>query len=190
MHPISSGDSTRPQTGLPPIHGASIEVLILGSFPGRQSLQKKEYYGNPRNQFWQIMDFLFQIDRRLPYVNRASLLAGHGIALWDVISTCCHQGSADSRIRDPVFNDIMDFLSSFPLPRLIVFNGTSAGRYYRQLNIPVSVPYEVLPSTSPANTRYPLSEKVKRWEIILPVSYPVRITAGNYRSMRNFRKIT
>jgi TDG/mug DNA glycosylase family protein len=190
MHPISSGDPLCPQTGLPPVHGASIEVLILGSFPGRQSLQKKEYYGNPRNQFWQIMDFLFQIDHRLPYNNRASLLAEHRIALWDVISTCCRQGSADKRIRGPVFNDIMDFLSSFPQPRLIALNGTSAGQYYRKLNIPMSVPYEVLPSTSPANTRYTLAEKVKRWEIILPVSYPVKKTAGNYRSMRNFRKIT
>ena len=170
MHPIPSVYSQCPETGLPPIHGESVDVLILGSFPGRQSLQKKEYYGNPRNHFWQIIDSLFHIDRRLPYGIRTSRLAGHGIALWDVISTCCREGSADTRIRDPVFNDIMGFLNSFPLPRLIVLNGTSAGRYYHQLNIPASVPIEVLPSTSPANTRYPLVEKVKRWKIIRPLS--------------------
>ena len=45
----------------------SPEVLILGSFPGRQSLLKKEYYGNPRNHFWHIMEALFSIDRHLPY---------------------------------------------------------------------------------------------------------------------------
>ena len=168
MQSIPSVYPPCPETGLPPIHGESPGVLILGSFPGRQSLQKKEYYGNPRNHFWKIIDRLFHIDHRLPYSVRAVQLAGHGIALWDVISACCREGSADTRIRDPVFNDIRSFLSSYPLPRLVVLNGTTAARYYHQLNIPASVPFVVLPSTSPANTRYPLDEKIKRWEIICP----------------------
>ena len=40
------------------------------------------------------------------------------------------------------------------------------GRYYLQLNIKTSVPFVVLPSTSPANTRFTLDEKSKGWEII------------------------
>jgi len=154
------------EKGLLPIHGETIAILILGSFPGKQSLLKKEYYGNPRNHFWQIIDSLFHIDCYLPYSIRKSRLTEHGIALWDVVSTCCRSGSADIRIRDPVFNDIAGFLGAYPPPRLIVLNGKTAGRYYHQLKAPPPVRAIILPSTSPANTRFTLMEKVKAWEVI------------------------
>jgi double-stranded uracil-DNA glycosylase len=157
-----------PITGLPPVHGGLPEVLILGSFPGRQSLLKKEYYGNPRNHFWHIIEALFLIDRHLPYRVRTSRLMDNRIALWDVICTCSRKGSADARIQDPVFNDLTAFLAAFPSLHLVALNGSSAGRFYNQLNISASVPALVLPSTSPANTRYSLDEKIKRWEIIRP----------------------
>jgi len=157
---------TKCPAGLPPIHGESVKVLILGSFPSRQSLLNIEYYGNARNHFWQIIEFLFQIDRHLPYAVRTIQLADRGIALWDIIQTCSREGSADTRIRDPVFNDIAAFLKLYPSLHLIILNGSTAGRYFHQMNIPLSVPYVVLPSTSPANTRFTLDEKVRRWEII------------------------
>jgi TDG/mug DNA glycosylase family protein len=157
-----------PVVRLPPVYGESPEVIILGSFPSRQSLLKNEYYGNPRNHFWQIIEALFSLDRHLPYQVRTSLLTDHRIALWDVICTCSREGSADARIRSPVFNDLAGFLESFPSLHLVALNGSSAGRYYHQLNLCSSVPAVVLPSTSPANTRYSLDEKIRRWEIIRP----------------------
>jgi hypoxanthine-DNA glycosylase len=69
-----------------------------------------------------------------------------------------------------VFNDLARFLTAFPSLHLVVLNGSSAGRYYHQMNISASVPAVVLPSTSPANTRYSLDEKIKKWEIIRPHS--------------------
>ena len=155
---------------LPPVNGESPEVVILGSFPSRQSLLKKEYYGNPRNHFWHIIEALFPIDHLLPYRIRTSRLIDHRIALWDVICTCSREGSADARIRSPVFNDLAGFLESFPSLHLVALNGSSAGRYYHHLNLSSSVPAVVLPSTSPANTRYSLDEKIRRWEIICPQS--------------------
>ncbi|MCJ7741147.1 MAG: DNA-deoxyinosine glycosylase [Methanoregula sp.] len=155
-----------PVRGLPPVHGESPEVVILGSFPSRQSLLKKEYYGNPRNHFWRIIEALFSVDRHLPYRVRTTRLIDHRIALWDVICTCSREGSADARIQNPVFNDLGGFLVAFPTLHLVALNGSSAGRYYQQLNLSSSVPAVVLPSTSPANTRFTLKEKVRRWEII------------------------
>jgi len=159
-----------PVRGLPAVQGESPEVVILGSFPSRQSLLKKEYYGNPRNHFWQIIETLFPINRRLPYRVRTSRLVDHRIALWDVICTCSRKGSADARIQNPVFNDLAGFLESFPTLHLVALNGSTAGRYYHQLNISASVPAVVLPSTSPVNTRYSLDEKINKWKIILPQS--------------------
>ena len=155
-----------PDMGLLPISVGPAYVLILGSFPGRQSLLKQEYYGNEKNHFWQIIEALFQIDRHLPYSTRTVELAGKGVALWDVISGCNRKGSADTRIRDPVFNDIAGFLASNPALQLIALNGNTAGRYYVRLNMQTSVPFVVLPSTSPANTKFTLVEKMKRCEII------------------------
>ena len=149
--------------GFPPVYGEFPEVVILGSFPGIQSLLKKEYYGNPQNHFWHIMESLYNIDRKLPYNVRTSRLAEHRIALWDVISTCSRKGSADAWIRNPVFNDLAAFLLSHPTLRLVVLNGRAAGRYYHQLALSTPVPAVILPSTSPANTRFTLEKKVKAW---------------------------
>ena len=154
------------EAGLPPVRGQSADVVILGSFPSRQSLLHREYYGNPQNHFWKIVEALFQIDRHLPYSVRTSRLTDRRIALWDVISTCCRQGSADARIRTPVFNDLPGFFGSCPSLRVVVLNGSTAGRYFSVLGISLPVQVVVLPSTSPANTRFTLDEKVRRWGII------------------------
>jgi hypoxanthine-DNA glycosylase len=141
-------------------------VVILGSFPSCQSLQRHEYYGNPQNHFWKIVEALFQIDLHLPYSVRTTRLTNQKIALWDVVSTCCRQGSADARIRSPVFNDLRGFFGSCPSLRLIVLNGSTAGRYFTMMKMTLRVPVVVLPSTSPANARFSLDEKIRKWEII------------------------
>jgi TDG/mug DNA glycosylase family protein len=150
--------------GLSPVTGRDPEGLILGSFPSRMSLEKGEYYGNPQNQFWKIMEQLFGIDYTLPYTVRTALLTEHRIALWDVLCSCSRDGSADTAIRDPVPNDIRGFLTSHPTLRCIVLNGNTAGRYFRKLNPGLSG--IILPSTSPAYARMPLAEKAQRWACI------------------------
>jgi TDG/mug DNA glycosylase family protein len=155
-----------PERGLLPVHGESVEVLILGSFPSRQSLEKNEYYGNPQNHFWHIIEALFNIDRHLPYAVRISRLTVHRIALWDILSGCCRDGSADAQIRKPVFNDLAAFFREHPAIRLVALNGSTAGRYYHQMTISTQVPAVILPSTSPANARVSLPEKVKAWSVI------------------------
>jgi TDG/mug DNA glycosylase family protein len=158
-----------PAQGLRPVSGHDPRVLILGSFPSQRSLAGNEYYGNPRNQFWKIMESLFSIDHQLPYAIRCSLLNGHGIALWDVVASCNRPGSADSRIREPVFNDLAGFLVSHPSLRLVALNGAAAGSYFLKSRALPTLPSVILPSTSPANARSSLPEKVRQWEIIRSV---------------------
>ncbi|MFZ1897363.1 DNA-deoxyinosine glycosylase [Methanoregula sp.] len=156
--------SPREDTGLAPIAGSEPEILILGSYPSRQSLAKGEYYGNPQNQFWKIVEILLGIDHTLPYTVRISLLMEHRIALWDVVATCVRDGSADTAIRDPVPSDIRGFLGAHPTIRCIALNGNTAGRYYARMNI--SLPSTILPSTSPAYARMAMPEKVQQWTCI------------------------
>jgi TDG/mug DNA glycosylase family protein len=150
--------------GLAPVTGKDPEILILGSYPSRQSLFKGEYYGNPQNQFWKIVETLFGIDRTLPYSVRTSLLTEHRIALWDVLATCTRCGSADTAIRDPVQNDIRGFLAAHPTIRRVALNGNTAGRYYARMGL--SIPATILPSTSPAYARMTFAEKTQKWTCI------------------------
>lgn len=52
---------------LPPIVDSSTKVLIVGSMPGRQSLEKQQYYGNPRNHFWPIIGEILKVDIPMDY---------------------------------------------------------------------------------------------------------------------------
>jgi TDG/mug DNA glycosylase family protein len=148
--------------GLAPVIGQDAEFLILGSYPSLQSLAKGEYYGNPHNQFWKIMEHLCGIDHTQPYAVRTGQIIRHHIALWDVLATCSREGSADAAIRAPVPNDIRGLLDRYPTVRCIALNGTTAGRCYARLALP-EVLSIVLPSTSPAYARLTLAEKTERW---------------------------
>ncbi|MGH3598478.1 MAG: DNA-deoxyinosine glycosylase, partial [Mycobacterium sp.] len=44
--------------GFSPVVDDAARLLILGSFPSRQSLATRQYYANPRNAFWPITSAL------------------------------------------------------------------------------------------------------------------------------------
>ncbi|MGB7993125.1 DNA-deoxyinosine glycosylase [Methanoregula sp.] len=150
--------------GLVPVSGRDPVILILGSYPSVQSLEKNEYYGNPQNQFWKILEILFRIDHTAPYISRTALLIQRQIALWDVLFTCSRDGSADTAIRNPVPNDIRGFVLDHPTIRCIALNGNTAGHYFKKMN--PGLPYIILPSTSSANARMTLAQKTQSWACI------------------------
>lgn len=152
--------------GLPAVTGPEPRVLILGSFPSVLSLVRSEYYGNPRNRFWAVMEELFGIPAGLPYPERTRCLTREGIALWDIVATCSRPGSADSSIRYPVPNDIAGFVRKHPSVRLIGLNGSTAGRLYHKLALVEGILSVTLPSTSPANAAMAFGEKVRRWDMV------------------------
>lgn len=167
MEPINNSGPP----GLAPVAGKNPTVLVLGSFPSIISLGKNEYYGNPRNSFWRIVEELFGIDSNLPYDERTKELEEAGIALWDVISGCRRDGSSDSSIRDARPNDIPGFLEENPTIKCIALNGKSgAGRhfdkYFMELRERTGLAVFTMPSTSPANAIYSFEEKVAEWRQI------------------------
>ncbi|WP_425807522.1 DNA-deoxyinosine glycosylase [Desulfitobacterium sp. Sab5] len=50
--------------GFKPVIDHHSHILILGSMPSEESLKRQEYYANSRNQFWRIMEILFDQDNR------------------------------------------------------------------------------------------------------------------------------
>ncbi len=157
--------------GLPFESGGNPRVLILGSFPSPLSLEAGEYYANPRNQFWNIIEVHLGISKGLPYTEKLAGLKMNDIAIWDVIFSCERRGAMDTAIRNATLNDIPLFLDDNPTVRMVIANGATAGRYlgkFRQV-WRSQADIHILPSTSPANARTPFAEKLSAWKVMLGV---------------------
>lgn len=157
--------------GFRPISDPSARTLILGTIPGERSLELGQYYGHPRNVFWFIIESVFGSGQALTYPERNRLLISSGIALWDVLRCARRIGSLDSAIERATVipNDFNDFYTRHPLIEFVFFNGSNARNLYRryvqnQLPAGLSIRYEVLPSTSPANARMTTDRKLITWK--------------------------
>ena len=158
---------TVPLKGLPPVLAPHIHTLVLGSFPGRASLQARQYYAHPRNQFWRLMSAVLKDDMiNLPYAQRLERLLAHGVGLWDVITLCERTGSLDARIRHAVANDFSRLKTACPHLRTIGFNGKVAGAYAPRLAA-AGYRTEILPSSSPAFASRSFEEKLQRWKTLV-----------------------
>ena len=158
-----------------PVENRDCQVLILGSMPGRVSLEKRQYYAHSRNSFWYIMGELFGFAAIRPYKERLEILLGNKVALWDVIGSCSRSGSLDSNIDDSSLkvNDLKSFISNHPSIRAIFFNGSKAEQAYLRYIAPVMEEEGIkklycqrLPSTSPAHAGMSPDQKLAEWRII------------------------
>ncbi|MFO1418666.1 MAG: DNA-deoxyinosine glycosylase [Methylotetracoccus sp.] len=159
----------------PPVAGPDPRVLILGSMPGRASLDAAQYYAHPRNAFWPIMGQLLGFAPDEAYPKRLEALKSAGIALWDVLLHCSRSGSLDASI-DTVSeraNDIPGFLLAHPTVERIYFNGSKAAECFKRHVRPhlgaleSGLSCQRLPSTSPAHAALSLDAKLRGWETIL-----------------------
>jgi double-stranded uracil-DNA glycosylase len=162
-------------TCFPPLASPDAKVLILGSFPGKESLQKQEYYAHPRNSFWFIIRTLFRLDESLSYFERVQALKLYRVALWDVLLSCQREGSLDSSIDDTTIhvNDFGLFFRKHKEIDWVFFNGLKAEKEYRRRVVPSvgsfcnSLQYYRLPSTSPAMAMLTREQKLAQWTTIL-----------------------
>lgn len=163
--------SANQTVGLAPVSDSESEALILGTLPGKISLQKQQYYANRGNQFWSIIAGLFNDILPASYEDRLLLLKKHRIALWDVLKSAKRDGSLDSEIENPIANDILDFVLKHPRLRIIGLNGGNASDYFKTYvdshRLPTGIQVITLPSTSSSNTHLNLEAKINLWKSIL-----------------------
>jgi hypoxanthine-DNA glycosylase len=170
--PESRGDLSY---GFPPISSPDASILILGSLPGRKSLEMRQYYAQPQNSFWRIMGSLFDAGPAFPYHERVARLAASRIAVWDVLAAGERSGSLDSAIvgSSIIVNDFGAFFERHGGLGLICFNGSKAAELYRrkvQHALPAryaALEQRVLPSTSPANASFSFAMKLASWTAAL-----------------------
>ncbi len=166
-----SGARGELSVGFPPIEDSRARVLVLGSLPGRKSLEMREYYAQPYNAFWRIMGELFGAGPELEYPARLVRLRAHGIAVWDVLAAGEREGSLDSSIvrASVVVNDFGSFLAQHRDVRLICFNGNTAAGLFKRKVLPGLAPewaaleQRALPSTSPAYASLRFEQKLAHW---------------------------
>ena len=161
-----------------PVSRPDARLLILGSMPGRLSLEKQQYYAHPRNAFWPIAADLFGFSQDLAYPDRKRALIAGKAALWDVLKACTRTTSLDSDIVESsiVPNDFAAFFAAHRRIRLICFNGTKAEQTFNRYVAEGLCPEQQaiarvrLPSTSPAHASLTPSQKLHEWRRLVVVA--------------------
>jgi hypoxanthine-DNA glycosylase len=165
---------SRRSRGFPPIAAPDAQVLILGSLPGRVSLERRQYYAQPQNAFWRLMGVLFDAGPEVPYEVRTARLVAHRVAVWDVCKAAVREGSLDADIdlATVIPNDFNWFFGAHPAVGLVCTNGGTATRLYQRLVLPMlpaalrALPVRPLPSTSPAHAAMRFEQKLERWRMV------------------------
>jgi len=170
--------------GLPPIARDDARWLLLGSFPGVQSLAQRRYFAHPKNQFWRILASVWS-EHPLPdtYDARLAWLQDRKVALWDVYARCFRDGSLDRAIEAPEVNDLAGLCQRLPHLKGVLCNGVLAYRAARRIFQDEALRIILLPSSSPAHAARSFEEKCALWTAALrselksrscaPTSHPV-----------------
>ncbi|MBE6644266.1 MAG: DNA-deoxyinosine glycosylase [Ruminococcaceae bacterium] len=151
-----------------PVYDGNSKILILGSFPSVKSREVNFFYGHPQNRFWRVLSALLDLKNDATVEEKRLFLLQNHIAVWDVISSCEIEGSADSTIKNASANDISVILKAADISAIFV-NGKTAEKYYNKyIREKIQRDAICLPSTSAANAAYSLDGLVGEWKKILP----------------------
>ena len=153
----------KPKSFEPIIYGDS-KILILGSLPGKKSLELEQYYGHARNRIWNILSYLTADDIPINYEDKLNLLRRNKIGLWDVAHSAQREGSLDSNIKNEAPNDIESLIDKYTSIKVIGFNGKKSEQmFYKYFTEKEEINYVSLPSTSPANMAISFEDICVRW---------------------------
>ena len=145
------------------------KILIIGTMPGKISLQKQEYYGNNQNAFWKIISVIFNNGNNfISYKDKLRCLKENHIGLWDSLKYCIRDGSLDSNIKNEFPNDFKNMLKKYIKIKYLLFNGNKSYYFFRKYNLEIlnNYKYLILPSTSPTNAKIDFNTKLKKWKQI------------------------
>ncbi|MDE7014359.1 MAG: DNA-deoxyinosine glycosylase [Kineothrix sp.] len=149
-----------------PVYNKESRVLVLGTFPSVKSRENAFYYGHPQNRFWKVLAAITKEEVPVSIEGKKNMLLKHGIAIWDVISSCDIEGSSDSSIKNVVPNDVAGILGKTEITEIYGNGGTACSLYDKFCKEKTGVEIIKLPSTSPANAAFSLERLIQCWEIL------------------------
>lgn len=142
---------------LKPIYNKDSEILILGSFPSIKSREAMFYYAHPQNRFWKILENIYQEEIN----DKTEFLLKHHIALWDVIKECEINQSSDNSIKNVQVNNLDEIINKTKIKKILLNGKTAYKLYIKYLKNNIDIDAFSLPSTSPANAVYSLTDLIE-----------------------------
>lgn len=166
MSPAADADR---KASFAPVADERTRLLVLGSLPGEQSLAAAQYYANPQNQFWRLMQAVTGCPLlSLPYDERLEVLLAAGVGLWDVVGSALRPGSLDAAIRDHQPNALPELCANLPALRAVAFNGGKSAKLgMKILADRADLALIALPSSSPAHA-VRFERKREAWTALSP----------------------
>ena len=161
-----------------PFVPARATVLIVGSFPGRDTTQRrvdtdKWFYNTKRNQFWDIISTVYGV--ALPTrKDKQELFERTGIAIADIFLSVKRKGesNADTDLEVVTYNDkaIRKILTHASFKQ-IFFTSKFVEKHFRKI-FPGIKNCESLPSPSPRYATMSKQEKIDYYKKKLPPGQP------------------
>ena len=128
----SEKEMKNPVYGLKPVVNEKTKILILGTFPAKESIDEKYYYQNQINTFWgqalsEVASFI-----NISNDERENLLLENNIGLWDIFE-CVQRGKSnqDKALQKAKYNNLEQFLKEHSSINYLICNG---GSTYEWLN--------------------------------------------------------
>ncbi len=149
----------------------------VGSFPGKEfsAIARDEipeegwYYGQKVNQFWPILEIVYERELKLKAQKRA-LCEALGMALTDIIYSARRDrdNNLDENLVDLTFNApaILGILERYPIEKIFINSHLVQARFRRLVK--TDIPCFLLPSPSPRNARISKAQKAEIYKAILP----------------------
>jgi hypoxanthine-DNA glycosylase len=159
---------SNPKSGFHPLNAQDGVILIVGTFPGKESRDNNEYYFAKRNRFWDIIGSIYSIDqlKYQTYDRKKEVLFKHKICLWDLINYAETSGSQDKDIEKALYNSFDSFLDYRDQIKCLVFNGIYTGNLAKE-EVPEIFKRKIvtksLQSTSGGNGKFNNGEDWKKF---------------------------
>jgi hypoxanthine-DNA glycosylase len=159
------------------------KYLLLGSFTGRQAVRGEAafdesydwFYGTRRNQFWPILEAVYQTELK-DKASKQALLAHIRMAMADIILECERKAgnNLDANLVPITYNiDAIEAIFAQNLIERIYFSSRFVEKLFRQVfkqTTPLYPHLELitLPSPSPRYAVLSLQQKITRYKELLP----------------------
>jgi len=150
------------------------KVLVIGSFPGKESTQEKRqddwFYGANRNQFWKLLENIYGLELKTKK-DRQELFEKAKIGITDIIESCerNENSNSDSNLTNKVYNSmIAEIIEHNPINK-VLFTGKGVNKEFREhFIVAENIELITLPSPSPIYRRMSFEEKAENYKKHFP----------------------
>jgi hypoxanthine-DNA glycosylase len=150
-----------------------LKCLILGSFPGKDQTgsfvdETKWFYGTPRNQFWKIMELVYEMELKTKR-QKQELFEKAGIGITDIIRSCIRTKGTnlDENLEIVDYNiEAIEAVLQQWRPK-VLFTSRFVEKLFRKF-FPDYEEIDLLPSPSPRYFKLSIGEKASIYQMKLP----------------------